>query len=224
MATRIDPGRAMDKFLSKLRCRKLTAEQRRRRSGQALLESFGIIVLLCLLLFGVVQYTLMLTAKEVVQYGADAGVRARAVGFNNFMVYKVVRVATIPNAGTMLHPNPIPYGDANTWYGYSAGQSFNEAVRVSPRSDQYWNVEQYNIPLYLGSMDWQDLPGYLDYDDWDTVNGPGYFGIPGQTIGVSVSQDYPLRMPFVRNVWSDDDEIRLTASASLADHSALYLE
>jgi len=43
-------------------------------------------MLLCLILFGVVQLVLMFKAREIKQFAADASVRARAVGFNPFMV------------------------------------------------------------------------------------------------------------------------------------------
>ena len=202
----------------------MTPRQRARRSGQALIEAFGMIIILCMLLFGVVQYVLMLTAKEVVQYGADAAARARVVGLNDFMTYKVARVATIPNAGLMTAPRRMPVGNANTWYTARAGDAFRAAVRSSPRSDQYHQVERYNIPLYLGTQHHGQLGGYLDYEDWDTLSSPGYSDNPGVTVGVRLSQDYELRLPFVHRVWSDDDEIRLTGRADLADHSALYLE
>jgi len=180
-------------------------------------------MLLCLILFGVVQYVLMLTAQEVVQYGADASVRARTVGFNRFMVWKVSRVATIPNAGRMESPGGMPSGNRDAWEAGSAGEAFRRSVASSPRSRQYAEVEQFTIPLFLGGDHHATLPGILDYADWDTVSGPVYLGVPGDTIGARVSQDYPLRMPFVR-AFSDRNEIRLTAEAWLADHAELYLE
>lgn len=211
----------MNRPLSRLPDGRIKAS--RHKSGQALIESFGIMILLCLILFGVVQYVLMLTATEIVQYGADAGVRARAVGFNRFMVHKVVRVATIPNAGRMTTPQGIPAGNWTTWQTYRAGTAFETAVASNPRSAQYQTIEQFNIPLYLGGQYYAQLPGILDYEDWDTVQGPGYTGTPGFTIGVTVHQDYPLRMPFVR-AYSDGDDIRINAEARLADHAELYLQ
>lgn len=196
---------------------------KRRKAGQALLESFGIIMLLCLILFGMVQYVIMLTATEVVQYSADAAVRARAVGFNSFMVYKVNRVASIPNAGIMRTPSRRTIGDADAWTRMNAGQSYYAAIRVNPRSSQYHDIEQYQIPLFLGSENWGRMYGLLDYEDWDTVGAPLYTGSTGYTVGVTVRQDFPLRMPFLR-AFSDGDSIHIRKEARLADHSELYLE
>jgi Flp pilus assembly protein TadG len=194
-----------------------------RKGGQAILESFGIMMLLCLILFGIVQYVIMLTATEIVQYSADASARARAVGFNRFMVYKVNRVASIANAGRMTFPGGIPYGDAQTWVTQNAGQSYYAAIRSSPSSRQYSEIEQYNIPLYLASEHYGRLGGVLDYEEWDTVSGPVYTGTPGITAGVVVQQDFPLRMPFLR-AFSDGDSIRIRKEARLADHADYYLE
>jgi len=193
------------------------------RSGQALLESLGVIILLCFILFGVVQYVLMLTATEVVQYSADASARARAVGFNRFMVYKVNRVASIPNAGLMRTPHRDNIGDGDAWHQLTAGQAFDAAIGSSPRSSQYHDVEQYNIPLFLGSDHWGRMWGILDYEDWDTISGPLYTGTTGSTVGVVVTQEFPLRMPFV-GAFSRDDSIRIRKEARLADHADLYLE
>lgn len=206
------------------RGRRNPPQQHASKAGQALLESFGVMLLLCMILFGVVQLTLMYTAREVVQYGADASIRARTVGFNDFMVYKVMRVATIPNAGQMTAPNRIPIGDDDAWQRQDAGDAYNAAIRSRGSSEQFTRVEQYTIPLYLGGQNHVQLRGTLNYDEWDTVRGPSYIGVRGATIGVRVSQDYPLRMPMVHRVWSADDSIRLTAEARLSDHADLYLE
>jgi hypothetical protein len=198
------------------------APVRRSRSGQAILESFAIILLLCLILFGCVQLVLMYTAREINQYAADAAVRARTVGFNRFMVYKVMRVAGIANSGRMVTPEAVLSGDADAWNQLSAGQSFDRALRANPRSRQFWEVEQWTIPLYLGAQHYAQLPGILDYADWDRLEGPVYSS-GGQTVGVQVGMRFPLRMPLWR-AFSSQDFIRLQSEARLADHASLYLE
>lgn len=194
-----------------------------RKSGQAILESFGIMMLLCLILFGIVQLVLMYTAREINQYAADASVRARTVGFNRFMVYKVNRVASIANAGQMRTPTRIPFGNADAWHELTAGQSFYASIRANPRSRQFAEIEQFSIPLYLGADHYGHLPGILDYEDWPSISAPVYTGVPGQTVGVQVHHNYPLRMPLYR-AFSSRDHIRLRAEARLADHADLYLE
>jgi len=180
-------------------------------------------MLLCLILFGVVQLVLMFKAREINQFAADASVRARAVGFNSFMVYKVNRVASIANAGRMTTPDRINIGNASLWNQMSAGESFAASISANPRSRQFSEIEQWTIPLYLGAQNHAQLPGILDYADWSEISGPIYTGTPGYTVGVRVHHDYPLRMPFWR-AFSTRDHIRLRAEARLADHADLYLE
>lgn len=206
-----------------VRCpRRLTPEQRARRSGQALIETFGVMILLCILLFAAVQYTLIATGHEVIQHGADAGARARAVGFNRFMVRKVVQVATIPNAGRMTQPQGIliPAGVNEG----DLGNVLGIAINARPSSAQYDQIEALNIPLYLGAENYAQLPGLLDYEEWDTISFPSYFGTDGETVGVRVRQEYEIKMPFVRGFWLDGDHVDLEGDARLADHSSLYLE
>jgi len=195
----------------------------RKKSGQSILESFGIMMLLCLILFGMVQLVLMYTAREINQYAADASVRARTVGFNEFMVYKVNRVASIANAGQMRAPRRMAIGDAAMWSELSAGEAFAVSVGAAPRSRQFSEVEQYSIPLYLGARNFAQLPGILDYEDWSAIRWPQYTGARGHTVGVRVRHNYPLRMPMFR-AFSGQDHIQLQSEARLADHADLYLE
>lgn len=213
----------MKRPVSILRAHSDPSSHKPSRSGQALIESFAVIILLCLILFGIVQYVIMLSATEVIQFSADASVRARAVGFNRFMVYKVNRVASIANAGAMRTPEERSFGDAELWNELNAGQSFVASISSNPRSGQFHEIEQFTIPLFLGSEHWGRMQGILDYEDWDTVSSPIYTGTLGHTVGVVVRQDYPLRMPML-STFSGGDSIRIRKEARLADHSELYLE
>jgi hypothetical protein len=193
------------------------------KSGQALLESFGIIVLLCLILFGMVQVVLMLTAHEVVQYSADASVRARAVGFNPFMVRKVNRVTTIPTAGRMISPLPMSTSYDDVWAGESAGGAFDRAVSENPSSDQFWAIERPTIPIYLGTVHENQLDSILNYEAWESLPLPAYTSSGQDLVGVTIQQRYALRMPLLR-AFSDSDSITVRKESILADHAELYLE
>ena len=73
-----------------------------RRSGQAMLESIIAmiaILMLFLLLFNLSDRT---RAKLLVENAAAKCARARAVGYNDFMVRKIARLTTMPAAGKCL--------------------------------------------------------------------------------------------------------------------------
>ena len=57
----------------------------RGRRGQTILESAIVIVLLSFILLACFQASRIIVAKEIVDYSASAGVRARAVGFNDLL-------------------------------------------------------------------------------------------------------------------------------------------
>ncbi len=180
------------------------ARIRRGRGGQSLIESLIVVSIGCLLCFGVFQVSQLYAAKAVLSYTAAAAARARGVGFNDFMVYKVVRAAAIPNAGRMTEPAVQRGGGlaavvADPQPG-RVGRLWNLALRSEPASPQY-QIEQSRIPLYLGATRWGDLPAILDYENWDDIRyteGPG----SSELVLSATRQRYELRWPFVRSFYA----------------------
>ena len=191
-----------------------------RKSGQALLESCLVIALLSLALFGILQVARLAMSRETLDYAAVAAARARIVGFNDFMIHKVARVANIPNAGILETPD-FERNDGLGWGGLTPGQAWNTALRAQPGSPQY-EIERSRIPLYLAAEDGGMLHAILDYEDWDRfryfINQPSSL-----TIGVDTRQEIPLRTPFHRAFYAAD-EVTLEGAATLEDHASLYLE
>lgn len=162
-----------------------------RKSGQATPESCLVIALLSLVLFGILQVARLAVARETLDYAAAAGARARTVGFNDFMIHKVVRVANIPNAGAM----ETPALERNT------GGAGRPAARrgLDPRPARHpggrsMSSNAPRIPLYLAAEHGGQLPAILDYEDWDelrySVSQPA-----DPSIRVDTRQDVPLYLP-----------------------------
>ena len=120
--------------------------QTRHAEGQALIESCIVIGLICLLLMGLFQLVQLFMAREILDYAAGRGARAKAVGFNDFMVNKTVRIGAIANAGALTFPERTGGGPWVQW-------THNEAPR---------------IPNYLQSDSWR-LDAILNYELWDTI-------------------------------------------------------
>ena len=74
------------------------------RDGQSLIESCLTIFLICLIFAGLFQLSQVFAAREILDYASICGARAKTVGFNRWMVRKVVRSAAIANAGKMIVP------------------------------------------------------------------------------------------------------------------------
>jgi hypothetical protein len=154
-----------------------------------------VIALVCLILFGLLQVALLYSAREALQYSAGRGLRARTVGFNRFMVFKTVRIGSIPAAGRILEP-------------------------VAPGSPtQQYNLEAARIPLYLDAENYDRLPAILDYEDWPTIDHSEPLLQADGTLRMTVAQRYPLRLPFHRAFHEGD-----VAELGAADPIENYLE
>ena len=194
---------------------------RRARSGQAMVESVFMIIVLAFIFFTAMQISQLFAAKEINYHAAAAGARAKTVGFNDFMVHKVVRVATIPNAGNMVTPAIPPRPGNSAYYRHTPVHlQWGAALRNNPISPQH-TIEASRIPLYLGAERWGELDAILDYEDYDTI---GHSEIDaGDTIAVRARQRYPLRMP-MHDWFYANDNFPLRGEAWHADHASLYLE
>jgi len=192
-----------------------------KNSGQALIETCFCMAILCLLLMGVLQVAQLFLGRETVDNAATRGGRAKAVGFNRFMLYKVVRVGTIPNAGKMVSPGFTRTGDPSIWSRWRVGQLWEHARQATPPSPQA-DVERSRVPLYLGAESYGRLPAILDYEDWDTVE----YSVtrrPSSLVRVNVTQEFPLRYgPFHRAFYASD-RVDLEAESDLGNHYDLYL-
>lgn len=191
-----------------------------RKAGQAMVESCLVIALLALVLFGILQVARLSMAREALDYAAVAAARARTVGFNDFMIHKVVRVANIPNAGRMVTPT-LTRHEGGWWGNLTPGDAWNVALQATPGSPQY-ELERSRIPLYLAAEHGGQLQAILDYEDWEDLRHS--VGTPAdQMIEVNTRQELPLTLPFHRAFYAADD-ITLEGEATLEDHASLYLE
>jgi Flp pilus assembly protein TadG len=187
-----------------------------------MIEAAVVMVLISFLLLGVVEVSRVFAAKQILDHAASTGARAQAVGFNEFMTYKVVRAATIPNAGPLVTPDLQRPGSNFDWGTATAGDAWDQAIYGATTRSHTIDTELARVPLYLGTTDWNQLPGTLDYEDWDTVRWPVNTHLNGM-VSTVVRQDFPLHMPMHRAFYNDD-EVELRSRAWQADHQSLYLE
>ena len=185
------------------RCRnqfnRTPSQARHVRRGQAIIESSLVLALVCLVLFGLFEISQLFAAQEILDYAAARGARAETVGFNRFMVEKIVRVGAIPNAGRMINPDVS---------GGPAAQS---------------DVEMARIPLYLGGENSGRLTGILDYDHWDSIDSPVPTLVGAGLIRERIGQVYDLTgFPFSKAFYSDEI-LSLNGEACIESHYPLYM-
>lgn len=199
------------------------------RSGQSLIESCIVIGILCLLLMALFQLSQLFMAQEILHYAAGRGARAKTVGFNEFMVFKTIRVGTIANAGRMTAPEIaaqtpasliLQLGTNPSSPNYFETKSLGSYVKtpVAQRA-----LERARIPLFLASDWYGQLSAILDYEDWDNINYSYTEQAYPPQLDLHVHQHFPLKFPF-HQLFYADDYIPFTGRATIDNHYPLYLE
>jgi hypothetical protein len=205
-----------------------------RRTGQSLVESCLAVAVICLVFMGLLQIALLLTGREVMVRAAERGARARTVGFNWWMVYKVVRAAAIPNAGKMLVPgyNNPGIDLRNRMAREKPGEIWASAVAAQPSSGQFEQVERGLIPQYLDSWNDPRARNILHYERWDDVRildgmsmppPPGGDDALPDVLHFAVEQHYPLWVPIHRAFFAADS-VPLRGDYDIENHYKHYVD
>ncbi len=135
-----------------------------------MIESCIVIVFLCLLFLSLFQFIHANVAREFLYHSAACAARARTVGLNQWMVQKAMRVAAIPNAGTLTQPAV----DKTDWSLVKAlatkgpGRLWDFALRSTSQSPTL-GIELARVPFYLESDNQPDADETLNYDRWDSI-------------------------------------------------------
>jgi hypothetical protein len=183
-------------------------------------------MIICLIFLGMFQVSRTLAARDTLSHSAARVARARTVGFNQWMVRKVSRVAAIPNAGYLLEPVYVNEALAlqaavaeespgTLWDWVVSGQlwpSFTQA-----------QLEIARIPLYLGSDNSAQAQYILDYENWDSIEILDDGDASGTLLNISVAQNYPLTVPGSGSFYADGN-VPLVGESIIENHYTLYLE
>lgn len=190
-----------------------------------MIEASLVIAVMALALFGTLQMSRIFSARHVLDYAAHSAARARAVGLNPFMVHKVVRVSTIPNAGPLLTPEtPLAADTALDWANAQPGWLWDQSVAARVSGSPRAAIEIQRMPFYLGAQHQGQLSAILDYDDWPTVTHTVDYPSADE-VRVQVRQRLPIRFPMSRT-FIGGESITLDGGgtgARMANHAQFYL-
>ncbi len=208
------------------------------KQGSAMVESCIVMALLCLILFGILQVSYVVSARNVIRYSAVATARAAAVGLNDFMLYKVSHYTAIPAAGPVRTPSGFGRERPE---GESAGALWGNAIsrKNTPRSQ----LGEYEVAVreayHLAEVAEHNL--ILDYDNWQREETDVKFSVEEDNkldmLHVEVKQNVPLVLPFARVFFSHLKTAKaergenvgtypaklIQAKVTIEDHSKLYL-
>ena len=182
--------------------------------------------LICLIFLGLFQVSRVVAARDILNHAAARAARARTVGFDDWMVWKVARVATIANAGLMLEPaytNEAPALQAaladdtpgDLWDQVLSGSLWPLFIQAG--------LELARIPEYLGSQNSWQAQNLLDYSEWDSIEVDISGGPLAPLLTANVSQLYPMQVPGSGSFYADG-HVPLHGTAEIENHYPLYLE
>ncbi len=208
---------------------------RRRREGQAMVESLVVLLVVCLVLFGFLQVSHAFAGREVMRHAAARAARARTVGFNSWMCEKVMLAAAIPASGKMLVPEDAPRDMALADdISRRPGSLWDWAVKAEPTSVRA-SYEENRIPSFLDCDNVERAEAVLNYEGWDDITASGLSGsaFDDNMIDVRIRKRQPLDV-FVRmlNDWSGFaaggadglNELTLRGDFKIEGHYPLYLD
>ncbi len=203
------------------------------------MESCLVMALLCLILFGILQVSYLVAARNVINYSAVATARAASVGLNDFMLHKVSRYTCIPAAGPVETPQGF---SGERPEGESAGSVLQNSIsrKNNPRS----SLGAYEVAVkdayHLAGP--QNYMLILDYDNWQREDTDVHFSVKNDDkldmLHVTVEQNIPLVLPFSKLFFSHLQTVRaergrgdvatypakwMEANTVIEDHSKLYL-
>ncbi len=186
---------------------------RRRQRGESIVEGMLSMLLLCLILFGLLQIFQMTVAQMFSQYAAFKTVWAAGLGYSDEYLRRVALTSMAGASGRMTNP----------------GENYGSMLNLSRRE----------IEIIPGSVVTEGLgllPGFragqhwVDYQYWHTdQNSTGTYCMTSSpdrgsnmvsfTAGFA---KYPLNMP-MRRAFIGDDTVDITSTASMRDSSSIFI-
>jgi len=168
-------------------------------------ESFFVIMLLCLIFWGFLQAALLYNHERVLQFASFAAARSAAVGYQQEIYKRAYRVAAIPASGAMLAPT------AN-WTG--PNQQYQQLGVELPSL----------IPQYLGMAP----TGNMDYTYWDQYDMRPTIIATATMMTEQHGQQYPIEMPIISYVLYGQTNSTITMmgniTTSMAAHYPFFLQ
>ena len=201
-----------------------------------MIESCFVIIFLCLFFLGLFQLMHAQVSHEILYHAAACAARAKAVGFNYWMVEKTMRVAAIPNAGSLTQPviSSTDQNLVNALATLNLDALLKLVLQSTPTSPTI-ATELNRIPDYLTSEGSISRQGILDYANWSTIHysisttfvsdDPSSAG----TITAQVQQPYTMMGAIAALVTSDisnlqSNTITLYGNYTMEPHYQLYLK
>ena len=163
-----------------------------RKKGQAMVETTIALIFVLLVFLALFNLADLTRAKLLVENAAVKCARARAVGYNDFMLRKIARLATMPAAGRCL-------------------TSSDDGDGTLSRSGRYHRIGDYLMSEYEEQAD-----AILDFEYWQNGDTAISATEGSSPVTATVSQRRPRLFDFgvLTGAAKPDADSRATISAS----------
>ena len=177
---------------------------RRRKCGQAMVETVIVMIAILIVFLTVLNLGDYIRARVMVENAAMKCARARAVGYNDFMLRKIARLATMPVAGECKTTDDAANGRLS--YG-----------------ERYNRISDYLMSDYEAQAD-----AILDFEHWLDGNTYVNASIGDSSSTATVTQRRPRLFDISMLVGGerpdDDERDTISATATVESHYQAYLQ
>ena len=166
-----------------------TVRPRSGECGSTMIEAVICMLIICLILFGLLQVFYFVIGQYFIDYAAIRGARSRAVGFRDYLIGREVRVNALPASGDIVSPTLDEnsaadrltrersyinsYVGGNRWleYEFWYGKSSDENRKVNTTLTYTAAVSMNMTDLYTKFTDYAFPDTYLKHLFFGKGNG-----------------------------------------------------
>ena len=199
--------------------------RRKGARGQSILESLLCMIVLCLILFGLLQIFNLAVAKLLTEYSAYRTSRSYSVGFADYLLSRSSQVAAIGASGKMVEPDNREYTSLPQQFDAEALMIPEYISGTSWLEYEYWCGENSYDPKYYNPKYYN--PNVRPPETWlYHSNNMSQGGAIRTTVGFN---DYPFTLFDLMDkdrIWfgAVGNATYIGGDATFINHSADYLE
>ena len=188
---------------------------RRFQRGSSIVEGVISMLLVCLVLFGLLQIFLLYTTQEFTDYTAFRSARSLSVGYADELTVLEVRARALPVSGAVLSPAELKALRENS---FTASDYTQDNGVYS-----YFYRLRRAIRHYMEGRRWMECEYWRGNNVYGTRLNNAFSKNTGSVTSDLTFSKYPLRLPFAK-AFFPDNRIDITSSCELKNHAAAYLE
>ena len=191
-----------------------TVRPRSGECGSTMIEAVICMLIICLILFGLLQVFYVTAAQMVTDYSAFRAARSETVGFKEEIVEREGKLKAIAASGRMRFPIDMTSESSSDSYPYSTAVG-----------QFYWER--------LAIIDYMEMRRTLKYEYWNPAynvneNHSTSYTVTSSSQGDTFTAyakflDYPWIMP-MRGAFVTEGKLNIEGKSELSRQSAMYLE